>query len=75
MWRSGDPGVLRLEEVPTPTPVAGEAMVRAAAVVVSRTRDLATLTGRTDLTKAEVRQVYRKGTDEAVSDAESPEGL
>jgi hypothetical protein len=33
------------------------------------------LTGRTDLTKADIRQVFRKGMDEAVSDSESPQGL
>jgi catechol-2,3-dioxygenase len=32
------------------------------------------LTGRTDLTKAEIRQVYRKAMDEAVADAENPQG-
>jgi len=42
----GDPDVLRLEEVPTPTPEAGEALVRVAAVEVSRTRDVATRSGR-----------------------------
>jgi hypothetical protein len=33
------------------------------------------LTGRTDLTKAQIRQVYRKGMDEADSDSESPQDL
>lgn len=42
----GDPGVLRLEEVPTPAAGPGEVLVRVAAVEVSRTRDVATRTGQ-----------------------------
>ena len=46
MRRFGAPDVLEMEEVPTPTPAAGEALVRVGAVEVSRTRDVATRTGR-----------------------------
>ena len=42
----GDPGVLEIEEVPDPSPQAGEALVRVAAVEVSRTRDVAARSGR-----------------------------
>jgi NADPH:quinone reductase-like Zn-dependent oxidoreductase len=42
----GDPDVLEIEDVPTPSPAAGEALVRVAAVEVSRTRDVATRSGR-----------------------------
>lgn len=41
----GPPDVLRLEEVDTPVPGAGEALVRVGAVEVSRTRDVATRSG------------------------------
>lgn len=41
----GDPDVLRMEELPTPSPEAGEALVRVAAVEVSRTRDVAVRSG------------------------------
>ena len=41
----GDPDVLRIEELPTPSPEAGEALVRVAAVEVSRTRDVAVRSG------------------------------
>lgn len=46
MRRFGAPDVLEIEQVPTPTPAAGEALVRVGAVEVSRTRDVATRTGR-----------------------------
>ena len=42
----GAPDVLVLEEVATPRPGAGEALVRVGAVEVSRTRDVATRSGR-----------------------------
>lgn len=42
----GSEDVLRLEEVPEPSPGPGEVLVRVAAVEVSRTRDVATRTGR-----------------------------
>ncbi|WP_375400911.1 alcohol dehydrogenase catalytic domain-containing protein [uncultured Amnibacterium sp.] len=42
----GAPDVLEMEQVPTPAPAAGEALVRVGAVEVSRTRDVATRTGR-----------------------------
>lgn len=42
----GDPSVLRIEDVPTPRPRPGEAVVRVAAVEVSRTRDVTTRSGR-----------------------------
>ncbi len=42
----GDPDVLRIEDVPVPIPEAGEALVRVAAVEVSRTRDVAARSGR-----------------------------
>jgi len=42
----GDPGVLEIEDVPAPSPQAGEALVRVAAVEVSRTRDVAARSGR-----------------------------
>lgn len=41
----GDEDVLRLEDVEPPRPGPGEALVRVAAVEVSRTRDVATRTG------------------------------
>jgi L-gulonate 5-dehydrogenase len=41
----GGPGVLRLEDVATPHPGPGEAVVQVAAVEVSRTRDVATRSG------------------------------
>ena len=41
----GDPDVLELEDVPAPQPAAGEALVRVAAVEVSRTRDVAARSG------------------------------
>src|SRR3954468_6915161 len=46
MQEFGDEGVLRLEEVEAPRPGPGEALIRVAAVEVSRTRDVATRTGR-----------------------------
>ena len=46
MREFGDPGVLQLEDVPDPIPQAGEALVRVAAVEVSRTRDVAARSGR-----------------------------
>jgi L-gulonate 5-dehydrogenase len=46
MREFGDPGVLEIEEVPDPIPRAGEALVRVAAVEVSRTRDVAARSGR-----------------------------
>ncbi|HEX2746297.1 MAG TPA: hypothetical protein VHN16_18115 [Streptosporangiaceae bacterium] len=42
----GDPGVLEIEDVPAPSPQAGEALVRVAAVEVSRSRDVAARSGR-----------------------------
>ncbi len=42
----GGSDVLQLQDVPIPTPEAGEALVRVGAVEVSRTRDVATRTGR-----------------------------
>ncbi len=42
----GDPDVLAIEDVPVPSPRAGEALVRVAAVEVSRTRDVAARSGR-----------------------------
>lgn len=42
----GDPGVLRMEQVPAPRPGPGEAVVRVAAVEVSRNRDAGTRSGR-----------------------------
>jgi NADPH:quinone reductase-like Zn-dependent oxidoreductase len=45
MREFGDPGVLAIEDVPDPTPQAGEALVRVAAVEVSRTRDVAARSG------------------------------
>lgn len=42
----GPPEVLDLEEIEVPEPAAGEARVRVAAVEVSRTRDVATRSGR-----------------------------
>ena len=42
----GDPGVLEIEDVPDPSPQRGEALVRVAAVEVSRTRDVAARSGR-----------------------------
>jgi len=41
----GDSNVLQMEVVPTPRPEAGEALVRVAAVEVSRTRDVAARSG------------------------------
>jgi D-arabinose 1-dehydrogenase-like Zn-dependent alcohol dehydrogenase len=41
MREFGDPGVLEIQDVPDPVPRAGEALVRVAAVEVSRTRDVA----------------------------------
>jgi D-arabinose 1-dehydrogenase-like Zn-dependent alcohol dehydrogenase len=46
MREFGDPGVLRMEKVPVPRPGPGEAVVRVAAVGVSRNRDVATRSGR-----------------------------
>lgn len=46
MRRFGSPEVLEIEQVPTPAPAAGEALVRVGAVEVSRTRDVATRSGR-----------------------------
>jgi NADPH:quinone reductase-like Zn-dependent oxidoreductase len=46
MREFGDPGVLQVEDVPDPSPQAGEALVRVAAVEVSRTRDVAARSGR-----------------------------
>ncbi len=46
MREFGDEGVLRVEEVPDPVPGPGQVLVRVAAVEVSRTRDVATRTGR-----------------------------
>ena len=42
----GGEDVLELDDVPDPRPGAGEALVRVGAVEVSRTRDIATRTGR-----------------------------
>ena len=42
----GPPDVLTLEEIEVPAPAAGEALVRVGAVEVSRTRDVATRSGR-----------------------------
>lgn len=42
----GDPEVLEIERTSTPEPAAGEARVRVGAVEVSRTRDVATRSGR-----------------------------
>jgi NADPH:quinone reductase-like Zn-dependent oxidoreductase len=42
----GGEDVLELDDVPDPSPGAGEALVRVGAVEVSRTRDVATRTGR-----------------------------
>lgn len=47
----GAPDVLTLEDVPTPEPGAGEALIRVGAVEVSRTRDVATRTGRHPFSK------------------------
>jgi NADPH:quinone reductase-like Zn-dependent oxidoreductase len=41
----GEPSVLRMEEIATPTPGPGEVVVRVAAVEVSRSRDVATRSG------------------------------
>jgi NADPH:quinone reductase-like Zn-dependent oxidoreductase len=41
----GPPDVLRLEEIPTPTPGAGEVLIRVHAVSVNRTLDLAVRAG------------------------------
>ncbi|MGW3149526.1 alcohol dehydrogenase catalytic domain-containing protein [Streptomyces sp. NPDC001177] len=46
MREFGEPGVLRLERVATPRPGPDEVLVRVAAVEVSRTRDVATRTGK-----------------------------
>jgi NADPH:quinone reductase-like Zn-dependent oxidoreductase len=46
MREFGDPGVLEIADVPDPIPRAGEALVRVAAVEVSRTRDVAARSGR-----------------------------
>jgi NADPH:quinone reductase-like Zn-dependent oxidoreductase len=42
----GDPEVMRLEDVPTPTPSAGEVLLKVEAVSVNRTLDLAVRAGR-----------------------------
>jgi NADPH:quinone reductase-like Zn-dependent oxidoreductase len=42
----GEPEVLRLTDVPTPEPQAGEALVRVGASFVARTRDVAVRSGR-----------------------------
>ncbi len=46
MHEFGDADVLRLEDVPAPSPGPGQVLVRVAAVEVSRTRDVATRTGK-----------------------------
>ncbi len=46
MHQFGGADVLHLEEVPTPSPGPGQVLVRVAAVEVSRTRDIATRTGK-----------------------------
>lgn len=46
MHEFGSEDVLRLEEVPAPSPGPGQVLVRVAAVEVSRTRDVATRTGK-----------------------------
>jgi L-gulonate 5-dehydrogenase len=46
MREFGSEDVLRLEEVPAPSPGPGQVLVRVAAVEVSRTRDVATRTGK-----------------------------
>lgn len=42
----GDPEVMRLEDVPVPTPAAGEVLLKVEAVSVNRTLDLAVRAGR-----------------------------
>ncbi|MFE7440900.1 zinc-binding alcohol dehydrogenase family protein [Streptomyces chartreusis] len=42
----GGPEVLGLEEMPTPTPAAGEVRVRVAAAIVARTKDVAARAGK-----------------------------
>jgi L-gulonate 5-dehydrogenase len=46
MHEFGSADVLQLEEVPAPSPGPGQVLVRVAAVEVSRTRDVATRTGK-----------------------------
>ncbi|HVW45781.1 MAG TPA: alcohol dehydrogenase catalytic domain-containing protein [Solirubrobacterales bacterium] len=46
MREFGDEDVLRLEDVPDPSPGPSQVLVRVVAVEVSRTRDIATRTGR-----------------------------
>src|SRR6266850_7428316 len=45
MREFGPPDVLRLEEIPTPVPGAGEVLIRVHAVSVNRTLDLAVRAG------------------------------
>jgi len=52
MREFGDADVLRLEEVEAPRPGPGEALVRIGAVEVSRTRDIATRTGKHPFSQA-----------------------
>ncbi|MGV1050321.1 MAG: alcohol dehydrogenase catalytic domain-containing protein, partial [Solirubrobacterales bacterium] len=52
MREFGAEGVLRLEEVEPPRPGPGEVLVRVAAVEVSRTRDIATRTGKHPFSRA-----------------------
>lgn len=58
----GAPDVLNLEEVDAPAPGAGEALVRVGAVEVSRTRDVATRSGRHPFSR-QVRLAHVLGGD------------
>lgn len=51
MHSFGDAGVLRLEDLPAPDPQQGSAVVRVGAVEVSRTRDVATRSGKHPLSR------------------------
>ncbi len=72
----GDPGVLEIEEVPDPSPQAGEALVRVAAVEVSRTRDVAARSGQhpfsRQITLPHVLGGDFAGVVEAVGDGADP---
>ncbi len=52
MHEFGAEDVLRVEEVPDPSPGPGQVLVRVAAVEVSRTRDIATRTGKHPFSRA-----------------------